>query len=371
MSTAMSIASKKIVRSVWLAAWCSAFIVLSFLYIQDRAYAFPAEIQQTLIAWHVLSPQSVAQHSQSLQEINNGHTLTTEQVVESVAEARLKAGLAPVTLDPRLSAVAQAVLLSSTESSEVAFQNTLTQALADFQIPATVRVSSLKLQDSALSKASLQNTVEFAKLALTPEATLLGVGRLSATKNGLPVDQLLLLTSSELDDTQSAEQTSTGSVSAIDTSSNQTTQPTSSVVFPEISDASILEELNQYRSDHTVAQLVENQLLCQYAQKRVGDLVAYGGLDNHEGFKRDTADLTNLPDALQQYSGGVIGENLAYQHCRNMTTGDSFIASTPQQLIEWCFDSSTKGHREAQLNPNFTAACIRHSQGYFVVIFGE
>ncbi|MDA1079437.1 MAG: hypothetical protein O2840_01970 [bacterium] len=141
--------------------------------------------------------------------------------------------------------------------------------------------------------------------------------------------------------------------------------------FPEISDNSMLVALNEYRRAHGIPQLIEHPLLCQYAQKRVGDLVAFGGLDGHAGFQKDFADLSNLPEAIKQYPGGKIGENLAYQNCRNMTTGDGFIAQTAAAIIEWCFDSSTKGHREAQLNPKFTAACVRHQDGLFAVIFGE
>ncbi|NCN83152.1 MAG: CAP domain-containing protein [Candidatus Pacebacteria bacterium] len=142
-------------------------------------------------------------------------------------------------------------------------------------------------------------------------------------------------------------------------------------VFPEISDTAMTTALNEYRRAHGIPQLIENPLLCQYAQKRVGDLVAFGGLDGHAGFQKDFSDLNNLPEVIQQYPGGRIGENLAYQHCRNMTTGDGFVAETATALIEWCFDSSTKGHREAQLNPKFTATCTRHQDGLFVVIFGE
>lgn len=149
-------------------------------------------------------------------------------------------------------------------------------------------------------------------------------------------------------------------------------QPQSkTIVFPEIADSDVLEVLNQYRSDHQVHQLIEDQRLCQYAQKRVGDLVSLGKLDGHEGFKQDFASLESLPESIKNYSGGKIGENLAYQYCRNMTTGESFIAQSGAALIEWCFDSSTAGHREAQLNPNFNAVCVRHAQGFFVVIFGE
>jgi len=139
----------------------------------------------------------------------------------------------------------------------------------------------------------------------------------------------------------------------------------------EISNQAVFTALNQYRADHGVHQLVENNLLCQYAEKRVQDLIAYGGLDNHQGFQTDFADLESLPDSIKQYSGGRIGENLAHQYCRNMTTNDSFVAQTGAALIEWCFDSSTKGHREAQLDSTFNNVCVRHGENMYVVIFGE
>jgi len=143
------------------------------------------------------------------------------------------------------------------------------------------------------------------------------------------------------------------------------------IKFPNISDTEVVEALNRYRDDHKVHHLIIDKNLCDYAEKRVKDLLAYGGLDHHAGFKKDFADQKNLPEPIKRYSGRTIGENLAYQYCRNMTTGDSFIAQTGTALIEWCFDSSTAGHREAQLNPTFNAVCVRHAKGYYVVIFGE
>lgn len=143
------------------------------------------------------------------------------------------------------------------------------------------------------------------------------------------------------------------------------------IVFPEISNESILQALNSYRATHGIHPLSEHPNLCAYAEKRVQDLVAYKGLDGHEGFKKDFADQENLPESIKSYPGGAIGENLAYQNCRNMQTGEGFMAETATALIEWCFDSSTKGHREAQLNPRFNNACARHQDGYFVIIFGE
>lgn len=183
----------------------------------------------------------------------------------------------------------------------------------------------------------------------------------------------------ESEDAQDYDGFQPGSVSPNTQQAILTNQPTPRIIaiaptpptFPFLSNSDILVELNAYRAAHKIPALVENQLLCQYAEKRVEDLIAYGGLDNHAGFTKDTENYETLPESLKQYPGGAIGENLAYQYCKNMTTGDSFIASTPQQLIEWCFDSSIRGHREAQLNPKYTAACVRNQQGYVVVIFGE
>jgi uncharacterized protein YkwD len=141
--------------------------------------------------------------------------------------------------------------------------------------------------------------------------------------------------------------------------------------FPVISDEEVLKALNDYRLSHDVPTLNVDDNLCSYASKRVGDLIAFEGLDNHAGFSRDFEDPENIPEVIKSYDGTVIAENLAHQYCKNMTTGDSFIAQTGTSIIEWCFDSSIKGHREAQLNSNFENACVRHGENMYVVIFGD
>lgn len=141
-------------------------------------------------------------------------------------------------------------------------------------------------------------------------------------------------------------------------------------VFPPISNEEVVAALNSYRAVHGAQSLNINDNLCTYAEKRVGDLVAFGTLDNHDGFKNDFADPNNLPEAIRNYSGSKIAENLAFQHCKNMTTGENFIAQTGTAIIEWCFDSSTMGHKEAQQNKEFSDVCVRNAQGMFVVIFG-
>lgn len=139
----------------------------------------------------------------------------------------------------------------------------------------------------------------------------------------------------------------------------------------DVSDQEVINSLNSYRLAHGVSPLNTNENLCSYAEKRVQDLVAFGNLDGHEGFRKDFEKPETLPQSIREYKGTSIGENLAHQYCKNMTTGESFVAQTGTALIEWCFDSSTKGHREAQLSPDFKNVCVRHGKNMYVVIFGN
>lgn len=153
-------------------------------------------------------------------------------------------------------------------------------------------------------------------------------------------------------------------------SAEETIQPLISP-FVDVSDKEVFEALNLYRGSYNVLPLEIHPNLCSYAEKRVGDLVVNGGLDNHDGFRKDFDNLENLPDSIKNYPGNKIAENLAYQHCRNMKTDESFYANTGIAIIEWCFDSSTQGHKEAQLNREFRNVCIKHDENMYVVIFGE
>lgn len=140
---------------------------------------------------------------------------------------------------------------------------------------------------------------------------------------------------------------------------------------PEFSDTDVLLAINSYRTTHQIHQLVEESHLCQYAAKRAQDLRELGTLDNHAGFNADFANTNSLPEILKGYPGNNLGEDLASQYCINMKTKESFVATTPTALIEWCFDSSTKGHRESLLNDKYNNACIRHANNMYVVILGD
>ncbi len=151
-------------------------------------------------------------------------------------------------------------------------------------------------------------------------------------------------------------------------------QPTpTQFVVQDISDDEVYQALNAYRAVHGVSSLKQDGNLCKYAEMRVDDLIEHGSLDGHAGFAKDfdVESPEDLPKPIRDYGYGQIGENLASQYCRNMTTGDSFTAETGTALIEWCFDSSTAGHREAQLSNEFKDVCVRHGQNMYVIIFGR
>ncbi len=138
----------------------------------------------------------------------------------------------------------------------------------------------------------------------------------------------------------------------------------------EFEDEAVLEALNTYRAAHGVHPLKHNDHLCTYAQKRVEDLRAHGALDGHAGFRTDF-ETAALPVGIQAYGAGSFAENLASQYCINGTTGEIVYVAHPTQLIEWCFDSSQKGHRETQLSEEFDDVCVRHGDNMYVVIFGQ
>lgn len=138
----------------------------------------------------------------------------------------------------------------------------------------------------------------------------------------------------------------------------------------EFSDYAVFTALNEYRQAHRAHALVENEHLCTYAEKRVQDLIAYGSLDGHKGFMEDFS-KPEKPVGIRDYPGGRVGENLASQYCVNGTTGQPMYVENPTQLIEWCFDSSQRGHREAQLDTAYNNVCVRHGKNMYVVIFGE
>jgi hypothetical protein len=127
-----------------------------------------------------------------------------------------------------------------------------------------------------------------------------------------------------------------------------------------------------YRQSQNRSTLKKDDKLCLYARKRVNDhLDLYNQkldpalypveskypLDAHQGFKQD-AESGLVFDMTQK---NQVAENLAYWP----------NAADPIHVIEWGWDTSTEGHREAQLSNDWTHGCISGKSGFYVAIFAK
>lgn len=110
-------------------------------------------------------------------------------------------------------------------------------------------------------------------------------------------------------------------------------------------------EMNSYRQSHSLPTIQKNDTLCSIAQKRADEQVANGGLDNHAGFDKY---------AQNQQEFSRMGEVL-------------FGGGQPEygvHIVEFGWDRSLTGHREAIQDPNWQYGCGGIA-GYFAVfIFG-
>jgi uncharacterized protein YkwD len=147
-----------------------------------------------------------------------------------------------------------------------------------------------------------------------------------------------------------------------------TTTPAPPKNFTE---SELWQALNEYRRSHGRSQLTQDEAVCTYARKRVQDQIAlmlekaaadYPNpekypLDAHAGFTADA----DSGLAFDLTGKNHLAENLAYWP----------DANTPVQIIEWGWDTSTEGHREAQLSNDWTVGCLSSQDGFFVAIFGN
>lgn len=150
-----------------------------------------------------------------------------------------------------------------------------------------------------------------------------------------------------------------------------TPAPAQTIAPKNFSEAEVWSALAEYRKAHKRTTLEMDENLCIYARKRVDEHVEMFAnrnkadypnqdkypLDAHEGFKRD-GDSGLLFEIAKR---NLIAENLAYWPS----------AQYPNHVIEWGWDTSTEGHREAQLSDEYTHGCIADKDGFYVAIFGR
>jgi len=144
--------------------------------------------------------------------------------------------------------------------------------------------------------------------------------------------------------------------------------PNSPKNFTEVE---LWQALSEYRRAHQRSSLTQDEALCVYARKRVEQHLSLMSekkaadypnpdkypLDAHQGFTRDAE--SGL--AFDVTGKNHLAENLAYWP----------DAEYPHQVIEWGWDSSTEGHREAQLSNDWNSGCITNKSGFYVAIFGN
>lgn len=357
--------NKLLRRSILIAIFLGIDVILGGLWIRQQKQETLVPVKNFLQQIHPSLSETVLGsilHETTPSEVRIGVELDPQQILVALNAERTVRKLPALENSELISEAGEAVVAALKEN-DFNFDSVDSSKILSTYLQQKKASNMTLYHDTLVGPVTIKQLVSYwnedpqhLETVASPDVTMVGIATGSAEINGTLQGLVITIYGKE----QAAPQ-----------KSNTPVVTQQEITFPAISDSSVLEALNVYRATHKVHQLVEHQKLCEYAEKRVGDLIAFGGLDGHEGFRKDFADSKNLPAAIKDYPGGAIGENLAYQYCKNMTTGDSFIAQNATALIEWCFDSSTKGHREAQLNTRFNNVCSRHRDGYFVIIFGE
>lgn len=94
----------------------------------------------------------------------------------------------------------------------------------------------------------------------------------------------------------------------------------------------LFEAMNNYRKAHGLSILQKNGTLCYIAQARAGELQQLGKLDSHAGMDKYTHSQNEFNHLSEVISAGVYPESGVH-------------------IVEWGFDRSLTGHKEAISNP--------------------
>lgn len=159
---------------------------------------------------------------------------------------------------------------------------------------------------------------------------------------------------------------------AVANQSQSTAKPTyKPATVTNFSEEQLWQALVDYRHAHQKPDFIKDENLCVYARKRVEEHITnfkdkpkeeYTNqdkypLDAHAGFARDA----ESGEVFKITGMHEVAENLAFWP----------TATYPNQVIEWGWDTSTEGHREALLTDTYTHACLTGREGFYVAIFGK
>jgi uncharacterized protein YkwD len=117
----------------------------------------------------------------------------------------------------------------------------------------------------------------------------------------------------------------------------------------------ILAALNNYRKNHGVGAVREDENICKLAQQRAEEQEQAGNLDGHKGFTEFLA----KEDSWRWLDVKAVGENASH----------GYVLSGVH-LIEWVFNADEE-HRNNQLNPNWNLACAGVAGTTVDIIFGQ
>ena len=109
--------------------------------------------------------------------------------------------------------------------------------------------------------------------------------------------------------------------------------------------------VNDYRKAHGLNTLTSNSTICDIAQKRAQEQVANGGLDNHAGFNK-------------------YGESQnEFIHLGEVLYGGQALSGV--HIVEFGWDRSLTGHREALQNPSWQIGCGGIAGFYAAFVFAN
>jgi|GEM_PF-2523457 len=99
----------------------------------------------------------------------------------------------------------------------------------------------------------------------------------------------------------------------------------------------LFDAVNSYRRSHNLNTLTSNSTICDIAQKRAQEQLDNGALDNHAGF-------------------GKYGESQnEFSHLGEVLYGGQPLSGV--HIVEFGWDRSLTGHREALQNPSWQIGC--------------
>lgn len=113
----------------------------------------------------------------------------------------------------------------------------------------------------------------------------------------------------------------------------------------------LFDAMNDYRRSHGVNTLQRSGTLCNIAQNRANEQIANGSLDDHAGFSKYAQNQNEFSRVGEVLFGGV----------------------QPQygvHIVEYGWDRSLTGHKEAISDPNWQFGCGGIAGYYAVFIFG-